>query len=337
MPTNKNAQLRYRILDECFKSKHKKYKITDLLNTVNERLYDVCGKKISLRQLREDIKFMRDRVTFNAPIEAIELEGKECYYTYSDDDFSIYETDLTPTEMEKLHSTIEMLGRYRGITSNIWLEETISSLEYRLGMKPNSEHLVAFEQNERLKGLEHLSELISATIEHKTLRVEYQPYGSAQERRIVYPYFMKQYNNRWFLFALDDKSRRIVNLALDRIIKFKPCSKLFIENTTIDFNHYFDDIVGVSRSYDDEPIEEVVLQFSAQRFPYVLSKPIHKSQEVMPNIENAIVIRVRPTRELMQQILAYGADVTVLSPQWYRQQVKNNLEYCLANYKADNV
>ena len=68
MPTNKNAQLRYQILDRCFSDYHHKYTIDDLIKKVNEALFDLCGTQISIRQIREDIKYMRDRVTYNAPI-----------------------------------------------------------------------------------------------------------------------------------------------------------------------------------------------------------------------------------------------------------------------------
>lgn len=70
MPTNKNAQLRYQILDRCFSDFKRKYTIEDLIDKVNESLYDLTGKEVKLRQIREDIKYMRDRVTYDAPIKA---------------------------------------------------------------------------------------------------------------------------------------------------------------------------------------------------------------------------------------------------------------------------
>lgn len=77
MPTNKNAQLRYRILDRCFSDFHRTYSIEDLLDTVNESLMDLYGSQVSIRQIREDIKYMRDRVTYNALSKHIPLmEGK---------------------------------------------------------------------------------------------------------------------------------------------------------------------------------------------------------------------------------------------------------------------
>ena len=40
MPTNKNAQLRYQILDRCFSDFHHKYFIEDLLDKVNDALME---------------------------------------------------------------------------------------------------------------------------------------------------------------------------------------------------------------------------------------------------------------------------------------------------------
>lgn len=70
MPTNKNAQLRYQILDRCFSDFKHKYTFEDLKEKVNDALYDLTGIEVSTRQIRADIKYMRDRVTFDAPIKA---------------------------------------------------------------------------------------------------------------------------------------------------------------------------------------------------------------------------------------------------------------------------
>ena len=88
MPTNKNALLRYQILDRCFSNRHRKYTIEDLVDAVNEALYDMYGSEVSVRQIRDDIKYMRDRVSYDAPIEAIPFDGKRCYYRYTDPDYA---------------------------------------------------------------------------------------------------------------------------------------------------------------------------------------------------------------------------------------------------------
>ncbi len=54
MPTNKNAQLRYKILDRCFSNFKHKYTIDELVDEVNEKYFLplLTGKVISLRQIK---------------------------------------------------------------------------------------------------------------------------------------------------------------------------------------------------------------------------------------------------------------------------------------------
>jgi len=75
MATNKNAQLRYKILDECFANIDERYYIEDLIYTCEEKLSQK-GKKesISKRTILDDIKFMKSREGYNAPIESIKDE-----------------------------------------------------------------------------------------------------------------------------------------------------------------------------------------------------------------------------------------------------------------------
>lgn len=332
MATNKNAQLRYQILDRCFSDFRHKYTIDELIDIVNDRLIDLYSTEVGVRQIREDIKYMRDRVTYNAPIIAYPYEGKKCYYRYSDPDFSIFKNELSVEDVNNLRSTIDMLGRYRGLPSNAWLEEIISNLEYRFGLKPNSENLISFEQNDQLKGLEYLSELIDAVINHITLEIHYRPYRGVEFAHTIYPYYIKEYNSRWFLFGLGDETCKIENLALDRIVSYSASNKPFKRNENIDFSSYFDNVIGVTIPNDESKVETIKLRFSSNRFPYVVTKPIHHSQMIVDGEPNTITIKVRPTQELDTKIFSFVPDIEVLSPEWYREQIKRKLIENLEKY-----
>ena len=314
MPTNKNALLRYQILDRCFSNRYRKYTIEDLVDAVNEALYDMYGSEVSMRQIRDDIKYMRDRVSYNAPIEAVPFEGKRCYYRYSDPNYTIFNNELTTEEVTKLCSTINMLGRYRG-GANRWLEEVISNLELRFGIKTNREHVVAFEQNEQLRGLEFLSELIDSAINHQPLNLLYRTYNGKETNIVIHPYHVKQYNNRWFLFGLEQTPNgdRIANRALDRIVKFSKANVPFVPNTSIDFSTRFDDVVGVTIPDDDVQKETVVLK------------------------------EVRPNKELESVIFSYFPHVEVLAPASLREEFKEKIASNLKKYtsvqngRTDNI
>ena len=330
MPTSKNAQLRYQILDRCFSDFKRKYTIEDLINKVNESLYDLTGKEVKLRQIREDIKYMRDRVTYDAPIKAYPMaSGKQYYYRYEDPNFTIYNNEMSIEEVNNLRSTIQMLGRYRGTPANAWLEEVISNLEYRFGVKANAENFISFEQNDKLQGLEHLSGIIDATVNHQPLKLHYRTFKDHEFETICHPYYVKQYNNRWFLLGLNDEYSTIGNYALDRIVSFKKVDVPFHNNTEINFDTYFKDVIGVTVPKAD--IETVVLRFSENRFPYIVSKPLHHFQ-IADLEERTITIQVKPNKELNQLIFSFIPDVEVLSPKSLRDTIKEKIEENLQKY-----
>ena len=327
MPVNKNAYLRYQILDQCFSNKHRKFSFDDLVDFVSDKL----GYNISPRQIRDDIANLRIG-PYYAPIEATRYDGKKCYYHYSYSDFSIFKNELTTEELTNLRSTIKMLNRYRGIPANAWLEEVISNLEYRFGVKANSENLISFEQNDMLKGLEHLSGLIDVTINHQTIELSYKSYGKDKRQIMVYPYYIKQYNGRWFLFGMNAIKNRIESYALDRIEEYGLSDKPFVKNESVDFSTFFDDVIGVSVPYNKDVVtEEVVLRFSEKRFPYVVSKPIHHTQKVLDE-PYTISIKVKPNRELSQQIFSFIPDVEVVSPEWLRNEIRDKIQENLKKY-----
>ena len=101
----------------------------------------------------------------------------------------------------------------------------------------------------------------------------------------------------------------------------------------IDFNTYFDNVVGVTVPYEGESNLEVFqLKFSPKRFKYVTSKPIHKSQEIISEEDCIISLQLYHTLELEQQIFSFGPDVEVLSPTWFREAFSKKIAECMKKY-----
>ena len=179
--------------------------------------------------------------------------------------------------------------------------------------------------------------LIDTAIHHQPINLQYRTYSGREINVVVHPYHVKQYNNRWFLFGLEQSpyGDRISNRALDRIVKFSISDVAFIPNTTIDFSKYFDDVVGVT--IPDEPIkkETIVLKFDSDRFPYVVSKPIHHSQVVLDEEQCTIQIEVRPNNELYSRIFSFFPQVEVLEPQWLRESFCKKIEDNLKKYLSE--
>lgn len=134
------------------------------------------------------------------------------------------------------------------------------------------------------------------------------------------------------MFGLNKKYGTISNIPLDRISGLELSDIPFAKNETIDFDHYFDDIIGVTIPPPEIQKERIELQFDAKRLPYILSKPLHHSQAVVDKTEGIVSIDVRPNKELEALVLSFGPQVKVLSPETFRRQIKEKLEENIKKY-----
>ena len=335
MPTNKNAAIRYQTLDKCFRDRRHRYYMEDLIDKCEEAIYYYNGVGgVSRRQIFEDIKFMESETGWSVPLER-KQDGRRVYYRYSDPDFTINAQPLTEDEARQLRSVIITLRRFRGLPSNAWVDEVISNLEWRFGLRGKQENMIGFEQNPYLRGLNLLPDIIDAATSHQAVRITYRNYKSCDEEYtvVVHPWYIKQYNNRLFLMAYDAEADRISNYALDRIQNFNVEEDVaYIPNKEVDFEHYFDDVFGVTIPPSDVEKIRVLLQFSKKQYPYIVSKPLHHSQKIVDAEKRILAVEVRPTYEFTQLILSFGFDVKVLEPEPFKQEILANLRRNLQNY-----
>lgn len=325
MSINKNAYLRYQVLDKCFSNRYRIFFIDDLLYEVNQALeeFNGVGSKVERRQLFDDIRFMESEVGFSIPLERIR-QGKRVYYRYSDKNFSIKNQKISDDEIETINSALMVLLRFRGIPQFEWVYEIFPKLQSAFQNKEPIE-VICFDQNEYLVGLDNLPKLYKSIINKSVLKIKYQSFKESEQKLlIIHPYYLKQFNKRWFLFGLNNEEKIIYNLPLDRIKSISQCSGKYIENTTLDFKEYFEDIIGVSFTQNEKPIK-IKLKINNEVTPYILTKPLHGSQKKIETKTDGTIIEIEviPNIELRQLILSYGDGIEVISPESFRDQIKN--------------
>lgn len=334
MAINKNALIRYQVLDRCFRNPGRMYFWEDLLEACNEALLDLNPESegIKRRQLFDDIRFMESEEGWAAPIERYRY-GKKFYYRYDDLSFSINNQPLNDTEAEQIRSALAILSRFSGTPQFEWVDEMIPFLEDKFSLSGKTNDVIAFESNVDLRGLQFLSTLFNAIVNERVLVVRYKDFKSSEAYDITFhPHYIKQFNNRWFAFGLNEnKAHPAWNLALDRIEHIQETT-LPYQESQIEWEEYFFDIVGVTRQLEDEP-ETVVLNFSRGVAPYVITKPIHPTQKHQYKDEKLEVqIKVIPNFELEKLLLSFGEDVEVVTPDHLSKKIMDRLRGAVDNY-----
>ncbi|MES2795448.1 MAG: WYL domain-containing protein [Bacteroidota bacterium] len=335
MATNKHATIRYQTLNKCFRNAGRKYFIDDLIEACNFAIEDYSGKEggIKKRQIFEDIKYMESEQGWNIPLEHLR-DGHKVYYKYADSNFSINNQPLNASEENKLKEAIITLSRFKGLPQFEWVDEITARLDSGLKLTADNK-IIDFEQNKYLKGVEFFTPIYDAILNKKVIEIEYKSFKISENQKfILHPYFLKQYNNRWYIFALNDTSNQIINLSLDRIIEINELNIQYLINKSIDFNEYFEDLVGVTLSKEGV-VQNIILKVSNLLFPYIQTKPIHGSQKVKEQgvSHSFISLDLIPNYELESLILSYGEGVEILHPSSLRNKIKKRVELININYK----
>ena len=328
MANVKNGAYREIIIDRCLQSR-KGYSTQEIFDKCNVALERRNEPPItSLNTIRNDILAIENR--WHIIVEQIR-SGREIRYRYKDPRFSIYNTPLNEDEIAQLSQSISLLQRFEGMPGFGWLDEMNAYLQTTINA--GSEPVIGFDENKNLKGMSFFTPLFKAITSKKTIKISYRSYKSDKDiEAIIHPYYLKEFNQRWFLFALNEEYKTISNFALDRIEHIERVNVKYTPNTTIDFACYFDNVIGVSVN-PHEPVQTVQIWIDKEQLPYTLSKPIHKSQHLIEERDDGsavVAIKVIPNFELMQLLLSFGDRIEVLSPQPLREEIyariKNNLQ-----------
>ena len=335
MPANKNALIRYKTIDNCLRKRYRRWTLEDLVEACSDALYDMEGirKGVSVRTVQSDIQIMRsDKLGYNAPIEVYDHK----YYRYAEEGYSITEMPMSQNDYDVMQEAIDMLRQLEGFDQFAEISDVVNRLQDKLAISRNNRKpIIHFDSVPDLKGLKLLNPLYNYIARKQTLRIMYQSFSSQQPvEYILCPYLLKEFRNRWFLFGSRPSDLRISNFPLDRIISAEPVDEPYRENPNFDTEHFFDDMIGVSKSMNAQP-RQVKFWASPLQSKYIRTKPIHPSQQLIaenPDGSCIFMIEVFINCEMYSVMMSYGSGIQILAPLEARQHMRDTLREALARY-----
>ena len=180
----------------------------------------------------------------------------------------------------------------------------------------------------------YLTTFIEAMRDGTVLEMTYQSfYKPVPSTFPIESYCLKMFRQRWYIVALSRGHNQLRVYSLDRIKELKPTFEKYILPADFDGETYFKDTYGVSgMEYQPQPIEIKVVAIEAN---YFRTLPLHHSQEEIERNENFSIFRynIIPSFEFTQELLKQGANLEVLSPQWYRDEFAKKIAQMYQIYK----
>jgi predicted DNA-binding transcriptional regulator YafY len=184
------------------------------------------------------------------------------------------------------------------------------------------------------QGTEHLFGLLHAIKNCRQITFSYQKYYKAHpEDRTVMPLVLKEFKNRWYLFAKDTYDEKTKCYALDRISELEILNTRFTRDAHFDINNQLKYCFGIMAPNAEKP-SEVVLSFDPFQGKYIKSLPLHETQEIIKDTESELRIRLTLylTYDFLMELLSHGSSVKVIKPKRLAMELKHIYTSALRQY-----
>ncbi|MFM2392283.1 MAG: hypothetical protein RLZZ546_260 [Bacteroidota bacterium] len=334
MATNLHAALRYNVIDKCLRDKERTWQWKDLaLKCLDEIVsYDANYKLPSRRSIMYDIEHMKSGILgYFAPID---YDRKEGYY-YTLPNFSIKNVNLSHHQITDIKQAIYLLKQLTQNDKLAGITSSIEAIEQRLNFatKTKQNQYIYFEESLNAKGQKWLDKIYQHVLNHDTLNITYHPFDKDIESTILSPYFLKEYNNRWYVVGYTHDEERIENLSLDRILDLHKSIAPFNENKRIKHDQYYKNVYGVTVSQNIKA-DVITLKAEPLLAKYLITKPIHHTQKLIQEtkIYSIFTIEVQDNYEIISKLLSFGESIEVVKPKSFRESMKKKVKLMAGRY-----
>ena len=182
-----------------------------------------------------------------------------------------------------------------------------------------------------------LTTIVKAMREGKAIEITYKSFWRDEESTFVaYPYCLKLFKQRWYMLASSDGIDDLWIYALDeRMINVVQTEEEYSIPEIFDAEEFFSNYFGVIIGTDWEP-QEVKIKVVNNQVRYFDTLPLHISQQKVEeeSDEEYTVYKyhLAPTHDFKKEIMSWGPDVEVLSPEDFRQEIKDAVAYMSEQY-----
>jgi predicted DNA-binding transcriptional regulator YafY len=190
-------------------------------------------------------------------------------------------------------------------------------------------------EKRRPQGTEHLYGLLHAIKNKLQIQFTYQKFWDEEiSQRIVEPYALKEFKNRWYIVANDCKDSNIKSFSLDRLTNLEITGQnyLYPDNYCIERSYRY--CFGIISPNGLKP-QEIILSFDPFQGKYIKTLPLHRTQQIIVDNDEELKIKLKLciTHDLLMELISFGDNLKVIEPKSLVDQIMQAHESAFRQYE----
>ena len=181
-------------------------------------------------------------------------------------------------------------------------------------------------------GEEFLEPIINAIKTDHRLKMGYQKFNSEGYVKVICPYALKRFQQRWYLLALNDEDQMRIYAIDDRTTMMEMTGQTFEMPEDFSPEEYFAEYFGVLTL--DIPMAHVVVRAYDWTPNYLRTLPLHHSQRELKSGDHYtdFSFDIRPTDDFLGKLFSYRDGIEILEPSDLREKMKQLITQTLKRY-----
>jgi predicted DNA-binding transcriptional regulator YafY len=291
--------------------------------------------EISRKTAQRDIAFMQDRLC--APLCYVpERRG----FAYADDAYELPGFWLSEEELTSLLISYRLASAIPDSALKNSLKSFLKQIMSRLS-RPGSLPLSELSEKVSVKNIAYsrtaekiFQIILESLLSSQTIVIDYRsPHTGELTRRDILPLHLLQYMGTWHIIAHCALKNEMRDFVLSRIRSVSSSSlKIVPHSSTAPVKEYIRRNFGIMNSSETF---DVCLRFSPEIAAWVSEQIWHPAQQMQWENEKTLGLTfpVADFREVKREILKYGSQVEVVSPQKLREEVKQEIKKMGKTYR----
>lgn len=202
-----------------------------------------------------------------------------------------------------------------------------------------AEDLMPFIHFEKRKpqGTNNLHGILHAIRNKLEIKFSYQKFWEDDTTfRTAQPIALKEFKNRWYVLAKDNKDKKLKHFALDRVANFNITKSAFTSPLPDNIEELYRYCFGIITPTDAEP-EEIILSFNPVQGKYIKTLPLHDTQQILIDNQNEfrISLSLYVTHDLIMELLSFGPNLKVLQPISLMETIRDTHKKAFEQYNMN--
>ena len=281
-----------------------------------------------------DLAYLRDYLM--APV----VGNGEAGFRYDHSDGTRFELPglwLSSEELYSLLAAQQLLMRSGGgvlSTALAPLQQRIEKLlgEHVGGRRVPVERIRVIPHRRRRLDEASFRNVATAVLDRRRLAFDYRARSTDEKtRRTVSPQRLTHYRENWYLDCWDHEREALRSFAVDRIQNAKVMDEPVKDVADEELDRQLSSSYGI---FSGAPKGWATILFSAKAARWVADEHWHSQQQgrFLPDGRYELKVPYSTARELLMDVMHYGADAEIVEPAALRQQAITHLELALSKY-----